>query len=62
MATDSTAPASAAASAAPATATKPVKPDEEAFKKELAKLEKEHKEAMDRYVRAFGNYPVPTRR
>ncbi|KAK3306602.1 uncharacterized protein B0T15DRAFT_146652 [Chaetomium strumarium] len=63
MATDSTAPASAAASAVPAPATKPVKPDEEAFKKELAKLEKEHKEAMDKYnaVRAKIELAVPNK-
>ncbi|SPQ23744.1 2ed035e2-ce59-4179-bb30-2397245faa1b [Thermothielavioides terrestris] len=53
MASESNAPASAAAPAASASAsaaaTKPVKPDEDAFKKELAKLEKDHKAAMDQY-------------
>lgn len=59
MATDSTTPASAA----PTPATKPVKPDEDAFKKELAKLEKEHKEAMDKYnaVRAKIELAVPNK-
>jgi hypothetical protein len=56
MAPESNAPASAAAPAASASAsaaaTKPVKPDEDAFKKELAKLEKDHKAAMDQYVSA----------
>ncbi|KAK4238073.1 hypothetical protein C8A03DRAFT_15421 [Achaetomium macrosporum] len=63
MATDSSAPASAAASAVPTPATKPVKPDEEAFKKELAKLEKEHKAAMDQYnaVRAKIELAVPNK-
>jgi Asp-tRNA(Asn)/Glu-tRNA(Gln) amidotransferase C subunit len=47
MATESTTPAAAAS----VPATKPVRPDEEQFKKDLAKLEKEHKEALDKYVR-----------
>jgi hypothetical protein len=51
MATESTTPAAAAA----VPATKPVRPDEEQFKKDLAKLEKEHKEALDRYVRPPGH-------
>lgn len=50
MATETNAPA-AAAPAVPA--TKPTKPDEDVFKKELAKLEKEHKAALDQYVSAF---------
>jgi hypothetical protein len=49
MATETNAPA-AAAPAVPA--TKPTKPDEEVFKKEVAKLEKEHKAALDKYVSA----------
>lgn len=50
MATETNAPA-AAAPAVPA--TKPTKPDEDVFKKDLAKLEKEHKTALDQYVSAF---------
>jgi hypothetical protein len=50
MATETNAPA-AAAPAVPA--TKPTKPDEEVFKKEVAKLEKEHKAALDQYVSAL---------
>ncbi|KAL2267473.1 hypothetical protein VTJ83DRAFT_4750 [Remersonia thermophila] len=37
------------ADAAPAPATKPVKPDEAAFKKELERLEKEHKQALEQF-------------
>ncbi len=49
MATETSAPA-AAAPAVPA--VKPTKPDEEVFKQEVAKLEREHKAALDQYVRA----------
>ncbi len=50
MATETSAPA-AAAPAVPA--VKPTKPDEEVFKQEVAKLEREHKAALDQYVRAL---------
>lgn len=48
--------AETATSPAPAAENKqahvrPTKPDEEVFKKELAKAEKEHKASMDRLVR-----------
>jgi len=38
------------ADAVAANAAKPVKPDENAFKEELDKLEKQHKDVMARYV------------
>ncbi|KAG7288048.1 hypothetical protein NEMBOFW57_007568 [Staphylotrichum longicolle] len=60
MATETNAPA-AAAPAVPA--TKPTKPDEDVFKKELAKLEKEHKAALDQYnaVKAKIELAVPNK-
>ncbi|KAL2016262.1 hypothetical protein VTK56DRAFT_4006 [Thermocarpiscus australiensis] len=54
MAADSNAPATAPAAAAPAAApaapaSKPVKPDYDLYQKELAKLEKEHQTALEKY-------------
>jgi hypothetical protein len=51
MATESSTP-SAPAAAAPAATTKPVKPDEEAYKKEHARLEKENDIAREKLVGA----------
>lgn len=54
MATDSATPSAAA----PAVTTKVSRPDEEAYQKTLAKLQKEHDEALARYVsgrRAFSS-------
>lgn len=48
MAETATAPAPAAEKA---TSTRPTKPDENVFKEELAKAEKDHKASMDRLVR-----------
>lgn len=45
------APAATAAPAADsAPSTRPTKPDENVFKQELAKAEKEHKASMDKFV------------
>lgn len=45
------APAAAAAPAADsAPSTRPTRPDENVFKQELAKAEKEHKASMDKFV------------
>lgn len=49
MASDSTTPAAAAPAAA--ASTKPTKPDEALFNEKVAKAEKEHADAMARYVR-----------
>lgn len=48
--TTAAAPAPAADKSAPAAAVRPTKPDDNAFKADLAKLEKEHKESMERFV------------
>lgn len=48
--TTTTAPAAAADNQAASAGTRPTKPDDNAFKADLAKLEKEHKDAMDRFV------------
>jgi hypothetical protein len=52
MTTAAASPAAAAdaAPAASAPATRPTRPDENAFKEALAKAEKEHKAAMDKFV------------
>ncbi|KAL2120558.1 hypothetical protein VTJ04DRAFT_4585 [Mycothermus thermophilus] len=53
--------APAAATAAPT--TKPVKPDEAAFKKELERLEKEHKQALEQFqaVKAKLDNAIPSK-
>ncbi|KAL5594697.1 hypothetical protein BROUX41_001613 [Berkeleyomyces rouxiae] len=50
MATETAAPAAAAAAApAPEVSARPTRPDEEAFRQDLAKAEADHKAAMDRF-------------
>ncbi|KAL2131552.1 hypothetical protein VTI74DRAFT_4903 [Chaetomium olivicolor] len=65
MATATNAPAAATAPAAvaPAVPSKPTKPDEEAYQKELARLEKEHQAAREHFdaVRAKFSLAVPDR-
>jgi len=60
MATETSAPAAAAPEVP---AVKPTKPDEEVFKQEVAKLEKEHKAALDQYnaVKAKIESAVPNK-
>jgi hypothetical protein len=50
-----TAPAAALA-AESASNTRPTRPDENAFKEQLAKAEKEHKASMDKLVRLQSRY------
>jgi uncharacterized coiled-coil DUF342 family protein len=61
--TTAAAPAPAADNAAPAAATRPTKPDDNAFKADLAKLEKEHKESMERFnaIRAKIDIAMPNK-
>lgn len=53
MAETATATAPAPAEDKAAAATRPTRPNENAFKEELAKAEKAHKEAMDRLVSLY---------
>ncbi|KAK0391178.1 hypothetical protein NLU13_0679 [Sarocladium strictum] len=61
--TTTTAPAAAADNQAASAGTRPTKPDDNAFKADLAKLEKEHKDAMDRFnaVRAKIDIAMPNK-
>lgn len=52
MAETATSPAPAADKADKQANVRPAKPDENLFKQELAKAEKEHKASMDRLVRS----------